>query len=152
MKTSIVAATAAMLTLGLTLALGQEPVSTDRSIRIYARAGSYEKADLQELEKNFLGSLDHPVDGVVEAALGEIARVKLVQPLCCSEAIVEKLHELAIEGRTSAIRYKAALTSILFENPGMFENERPVDYPNGDALFTAIARRLEKQVLTMDIR
>ena len=119
---------------------------------MYASAGSYEKADLQELEKNFLGSLDHPVDGVVESALGEIARVKLVQPLCCSEAIVERLHELTIEGRTSAIRYKAALTSILFENPGMFENERSVDYQNGDALFTAIARRLEKQVLTMDVR
>jgi hypothetical protein len=152
MKTSIVAATVVLLMLGLTLASGQETVFADRTIRTYASAGSYERANLQGLEKNFLVSLDHSVDGVVEGALGEIARVKLVQPLCCSEAVVEKLHELAIEGRTSAIRYKAALTSFLFENPGMFENERAVDYPNGDALFTAIARRLEKQVLTVNVQ
>jgi hypothetical protein len=151
MKTLSVVAACVLLTTGITTARGQSSVPAEASIRVFASTSSYEKANLQQIERNFLGSLGHPVDGVVESAIREIARLKLAQPLCCSGAIIEKLHELSIEGRTPAIRYKAALTSILFENPTMFENERLFEYSNGEELFTAIARRLEKQFLTTNL-
>jgi hypothetical protein len=132
-----------------TAASGQDFAKYEKGIPFFASMSSYRSADMQKLERNFLGSLNHPNDGVVESAIREVARLKLVQPLCCSEAIVERLHELTIEGRTPAIRYKAALASILFENPEMFGVEGTVEFANEEELFTAIAHRLNVQVLSM---
>lgn len=132
-----------------TTASGQDFAKSREGIQVFARMSSYQSADLQKLEQNFLESLNHPVNGVVESAIREVARLKLVQPLCCSGAIVERLHELTIEGKTPAIRYKAALASILFENPEMFETEGPLEFTNEEELFTAIAHRLNVQVLSV---
>jgi hypothetical protein len=152
MKTSRVVAVIVLIAAGFTLACAQAAGQAGGAISPFASIRSYEKADMMKLERYFMGSLDHPIDGVVESAIREVTRLKLVQPLCCSESIVEKLHELSIEGRTPAMRYKAALASIVFDNPSLFTREGFVEYANGEELFAAIAKRLEKDVLAEKTR
>lgn len=152
MTTARVVATIVAIATGFTLARAQEAGPGGGIVNPFASMRAYQSADMERLERNFLGSLDHPVDGVVESAIREVTRLKLVQPLCCSESIVERLHELAIGGRTPNIRYKAALASIVFDNPSLFTREQFAEFTNGEELFGAIAHRLEKDVLTENIR
>ena len=114
---------------------------------IFADLESYRRVNLQHIERNFLGSLEYPMDAIVESALREITRLKLAQPCCSSDAIREKLEELSVRGNTPAIRYKAALASIVFEHPEMFVEEGGVEYTTGEEMFSSIAHKLERTVL-----
>ena len=114
---------------------------------VFAPISMYKDFDLLRYEKNFIGSLRFPCDGIVESALRELAMIKLCQPTCCSEAIEEEIRQLAVEGATPSIRYKAQLASLLFDIPEMFMNEQLVSYKDAEQLFTALSRRLENQCL-----
>jgi len=114
---------------------------------IFADLESYRRVNLQQIERNYLGSLEYPMDAIVESALREITRLKLAQPCCSSEAIKEKLEDLSVHGNTPAIRFKAALASIVFDHPEMFVEEGQLEYTTGEEMFSSIAHRLERTVL-----
>jgi hypothetical protein len=119
---------------------------------VFAPLSSYLAADFRRVEKHFVWTLGCPVDKVLESVIGEVARLKLAQPGCCSEMIQERLADLAVNGNTPCVRYKAALTSLLFDMPEIFVYEGPVEYATGEELFSAIARRLEVQLLAEELR
>ncbi len=114
---------------------------------LFASANSYVQANIPALEKYFLASLEYPSDGVVEAALREITRVKLAQPADSSEPLEEKFKELSFEGNTPAIRYKAMLGLQVFENAELFSVLGNREFKTDDEMFTAISRQLEKSLL-----
>ncbi len=120
-------------------------------VRVFASTEAYMTASVKTLERGFLGSLNHDVPGVVESALGEITRFKLAQPHAVSPRIADRIDELATEGETAAIRYKASLASLVFRFPSMFTVHQYTYYVTSEQLFTDIARRLEQQVLAIRI-
>ncbi len=132
-------------------AAGQDERWAGDQVRVFAALSSYQNADIQRLERNFLGSLNHPLDAVVESAIREITRLKLAQLCCQSDDILEKLRDLSVEGNIPAVRYKATLATMVFENPTMFTEEGAIDYVTGEEMFSAIAHRLEQQLLTVKI-
>jgi hypothetical protein len=152
MKTTTLLFAGAFMVAAVVSQAGSQVTYNEEPVRIYAQLSSYQKADMQYLEKYFLGSLNFPHDAVIESAIGEIARLKVTQQTCCSEAIQEKLLELARNGNTPAVRYKATLTSILFDNPGFFAEDAMRDFDNPDQLFRSMSRRLEKEVLVLNVR
>jgi len=97
------------------------------------------------LEKNFLWALNFDVDGVVEDALKEVAKMKLDYPSFDSRAIRKKVNELAEHGDSPAIRYRASLTKIVFECPELFKNENLQCCQEGEDFFSGVVRCLERK-------
>lgn len=113
----------------------------------YALREAYLQVNLEQVEEGYLQSLSHSVPGVVDCALGEIARIKVTHLTWDSPAIREKLEELSREGITRGIRYKASLVSSLFDSPTLFVEESMVDFRTPKQLYRALAHRLEEDLL-----
>jgi hypothetical protein len=113
----------------------------------YAADTSYLRADCRRLERPYLESLSFPIEGVIECALREVARVKIAHLEWESPALLERLDELVRGGTSEAICCKASLVRMLFENPALFRNDSKIDYRTPGELYRAIARRLETTLL-----
>jgi hypothetical protein len=107
----------------------------------------YIQADLPRLEKAYLYALDFPLEGIVESTLREVARVKVAHLDWEADNLVEKLDEIARDGMTPALRYKASLVKALFETPALFASESGRDFRTPSQLYHAVARRLETDLL-----
>jgi hypothetical protein len=126
----------------------EEPVSGTYVIRAFDDLKGYQEADFDHAAKAYLGSLDY--DGcpeIVEGGLAQLTMMKLAQPGSNQRAIVRKLNDLAVQGETPAIRFKAYLASMVFSNAELFPSEKFGRYSSGDELFAAIASRLQKATL-----
>ncbi len=110
----------------------------------FARMASYRTFDAQPHEKALLQSLNHDNAGVVESAIRLATLMKLAQPdVPWTDDVELTLNRLASEGATEAIRVKASLAGIVYAQPELFREEAMYDYPPGDAVFRAIATRVE---------
>lgn len=118
-----------------------QPDDTEHSGTVSSRANPV-KPEL--LEKNFLWALNFDVDGVVEDALKEVAKMKLDFPSYDSRAIRKKVDDLAEHGNSPAIRYRASLTKIVFESPELFKDENLQCCQEGEDFFAGVVRCLER--------
>ena len=132
--------------------LAASPLWADEVVRTCATTATYRQFNLPRYERNYLGSLDFPLDAVVESALREVALIKLSQPGVQSPALYDRVCELASGGNTPAVRYKASLVKLVFENPELFVAEGKAEYRNDEEVFTAIAHRLQETVLSVVAR
>ncbi len=117
----------------------------------FAGVDSYLQLNVQAMEKRYVVSLACPSQGVVEAALREITRVKLAHPSSSMSSVEEKFKGLAAEGETPTIRYKAMLGLQVFENPKLFLDLACFEFKTEEEMFTAISRRLEESLLAGNI-
>lgn len=113
----------------------------------YAPHERYVRADLPRLERAYLYALENPFEGIVESVLREVARIKIEHLEWESAELTEKLADIAGEGMTPAIRYKASLVKALFETPALFTVEEGRDFRTPSQLYRAVARRLETNLL-----
>jgi hypothetical protein len=132
--------------------LAASPLWADEVVRTCATSVTYRQFNLPRYERNYVGSLHFPLDAIVESALREVALIKLCQPDVQSPALYERVCELARDGNTPAVRYKASLVKLAFENPELFATEGKAEYRNDEEVFTAIARRLQVEVLAVVVR
>lgn len=108
---------------------------------------NYSTANVTQVKKNFLWTLQSDNDGVMESCLAHIAQMRIMLPNEDMKEFDAMLNQLAINGRTQAIRYKAYLTTQVFASPATFRHVAEVSYASGDEFFTAIATRLQQTVL-----
>ena len=108
---------------------------------------SCQAADLKKAEKNYLACLDSPNDGVLESGLAHIAMMKIFFPASAFPTLEQKVAELSVAGRTPTIRYKAYLTSAVFENPTAFALVAMAGYEDGEQLFKSLAAQMQVQLL-----
>jgi hypothetical protein len=132
--------------------LAASPLWADEVVRTCATRATYQQFNLPRYERNYLGSLNFPLDAIVESALREVVLIKLSQPEVQTSAIYDKVSELASSGNTPAVRYKASLVKLVFENPDLFVAEGKAEYRNDEEVFTAIAQRLHDTVLAVVVR
>lgn len=142
MKTALTLAVALAFS-ATTLTAQTPPASTNSQRSTLAQLRSYQECDLQKIEKILLVSLNDNVEGIVTGTLREVAKIKLAQPDCASEPVEGKVNELVRTGATSAIQYKAYLTSIVLFSPWAFQEEGTAEFMTDEQFFTALARRLE---------
>lgn len=122
------------------------PAGAERSP--IAALESYERCDLQKLEKNLCICLSQDVEGIVMNALREVAKIKLAQPDCSSDVIETKVQNLVRTGMTPAVRFKAYLTTVVLQSPHSFFAEGKATFQTDEEFFTALARRLEGLALS----
>ena len=130
-------------------ALAMGSVRADDTVRTCATFTTYRDFSFHRFEKGYLESLNFPVPTVVESTLRDMAAIKLAQPFLTTHRVYEKICDLANEGETPAVRYKAALVRMVFDFPHMFESERGRDFRNDHELFSAIEARLHSSTLLM---
>jgi hypothetical protein len=116
----------------------------------FAELKCYQECDMHKYERNYLGSLNYPdCDEIIECGLAQIAMIKLAQPETPLRQLERKIDELISSGETPGVRFKAYLTSVVFEHPEWFIYEKYGTYADGDALFNALAERLQKKLLAL---
>jgi hypothetical protein len=113
----------------------------------YAPQVRYLQANLPVLEKAYVYCLESPIEGVVECAVREVARIKLAHLTWESDALKKRLEDIALNGMTPPIRYKASLVRAMFDAPALFAAESSVDFRTPTQLYLAVARRLESGML-----
>lgn len=76
----------------------------------------------ETLERSLLYGLSSDVNGVVESALFNAVNYKVVYPEFSSERLVTTLNQIALEGRTHTLRFKAFLTLTYYRDQDKFES------------------------------
>jgi hypothetical protein len=111
-------------------------------------AASYRKVDAARAEKQYLAGLASLNEGVVVSALAQVARMKMAVPHEQFARLHDAVGDLVHEGRTPAIRAKASLAAIVFDNPALFEGDADRQFGTADELFGTVAQRLAESLLT----
>jgi len=88
---------------------------------------------------NYLRCLDCDVPGVVETALGHVAYMRIAYPKLDLGILRTKLVELAVQGSTREIRYKAFTALEVFGEPTTFQRFIEHRDGNGDGILEEIA-------------
>jgi hypothetical protein len=142
-----------MLALGTALSTcGAQATYGAASIDSFARVEKYRTTDMEIPCRRYLACLRADNDGVVESALGLVARIKLYTPSLEMNELMEVVSRLGAEGRTPSIRYRAYLVSMLLAKPEWFTMEGTRDYPHDQDLYFALSGRIAKTLLNPSTR
>lgn len=109
--------------------------------------GRLSESRLAKAEKNYLACLSSENNGVVESGIAMAARLRVIYPERDLPGFREKLHELAMQGRTSAIRYKAYLVTSVLEDRALIASAGDIATLDNNELFTLIATRMQSTLL-----
>jgi hypothetical protein len=121
---------------------------TKEDPKYFSDPAVYKKADVATALKAFERCLAMDNAGVQESAIAQLAMVKMVLPEVEAAEITHRLEEMATSAPAPSTRYKAYITSQVYRNPELFASERGVEYNDADALFNALAARLQNSLLT----
>lgn len=138
---------AVALMMGACTSTASPQVKAGEERGVFASRSSHQRADLAKVERNYLACLQSLNDGVVESAIAQVAHLKLYCPDNCFAGLQGALNSLAVTGRTPAIRYKAYLAMLVFDQPAMFSKEQEGEYKTESQLFTAIGKRLQQSLI-----
>ena len=137
---------------GIMLAIGSAwgqttPAGASDNRPCLSNAVTYCTANMTQVKKNFLWSLDSENDGVVESSLAHVAQMRILLPREDLRSIEDAVNRLTTNGRTPVVRYKAYLASQAFVNPGLFSAVASTSYESSDDFFTALGTRLQQSML-----
>ena len=146
-----------MVTVGLLLvsftSMGQDLKRNEKpDAPSYGAVYSFEPSYLRQAAQNYAVALHSDCDGVVESAITHSTLLRIVAPHLDLDQIQSKLADLAGNGRTSEIRYRAYLAAAVFDNPAKFENTLEVRYTDGDAFFRVVASQVHRTLLGHNIQ
>jgi hypothetical protein len=102
------------------------------------------------LEDNYARCLSSNTDGVVESALAYVIQMKLEWPDQNFSKIEKAARKLSVNGRTLAIRYKASLASIVYDDMLMQQLTDCVNCDTPDELFAKVSARVQQAALGED--
>jgi hypothetical protein len=99
---------------------------------------------INKAKKNYLLSMDSNYNSVIESAIFVSMEMKDRYPEFDYSKLVDRFNELAIEGNTPTLRYKAQLASLYFNFYPMFSDIKIVNKENPEMFFKKISERLEQ--------
>lgn len=112
-----------------------------------ARRERHKAINAGKAEMNYLRCLNSGTDAIVESALAGVVALKMALPEHDFARLEKRAGELAVNGRTASIRFKAYLTNAVLENPGLFGRYVDMRPDNPEELFYFIASRLHMSLL-----
>jgi hypothetical protein len=118
----------------------------------YGTVYSLKASFLQKAVVNYAAALHSECDGVVESSIAHSTLLRIVAQELDMSKVHSALADLADQGRTPAIRYKAYLATAVFDNPAKFENTLRVRYTDSEQFFNAVASQVHKTLLGHNIR
>ena len=102
---------------------------------------------LVKAEQNYLACLASNNAGLIESAMAQIVRFKLLFPDRELKSLRQRLEEISINGPTASIKYKAYLAGSVLDNPALMATVLGVETMTSEELFSAIAGRLRITLL-----
>lgn len=111
-----------------------------------SRENSRKVLDFEKVEANYLVCLNSEIPGVVESALGHVTLMRIAFPKQDLRKIHEKLYDLASQGATQSIRYKAFTAMQVFANPPAFKEAIVSRGACGDGLLENLAAQLQSSI------
>ena len=150
MKTYSMLLMAGLLLAGSSGARAQDGNAEERSY--FARPDCSKIKNVEKIRQNYLSALRSDNPGVVQSALAQVAYISMCMPDFSSGVMTATVASLAATGNTQAVRYRAYLTALAIENPGMFAAEREGKYENGEQLYSALSTRLQAALLSYSDR
>lgn len=112
---------------------------------LFAQNSASKKSVINQITTNSLYGLKSDYGSVVESTLFVILQVKDRYPNADYDKLIDRLNELAIDGKTPSIRYKAQLASLYFNYHDLFADIKFVEKENPDKYFKMIAEKIESQ-------
>ena len=142
----------AMMVAGIFLAtipaVGQSQKTEEMVVgSCFGRISSYSKQHLENAARSYESGLKSANEGVVEASITYSTFLRVADPQLDLSDIRQELEKVAVSGRTPALRYKAYLATMVFENPQAFKSSWSVEGPDGTRFFTAVADQVSKSLL-----
>jgi len=147
MKTLYVVYVAAALLAAEARGGDTELVLKDTVLRTCAPVAAYRAMNVIRYQPACVISLRHPIEGVVECALRDAMLLKIARPGVDVPDIKSEIDQLATDGASPVIRYKAWLVKQVYEEPEIFADEAAADFYTAEEAFTAVARKLERRLL-----
>jgi hypothetical protein len=111
------------------------------------KKSSYSRLHLEKAAANYAAGLKSGVDGLVESSITYSTLLRVAAPELDLCGIRAELDKIATSGNTPAIRYKAYLASIVFENPQAFQNAFGNEDADGNQLFGMVAEHVSRNLL-----
>lgn len=112
---------------------------------LFAQNPSSQKSVINQITTNSLYGLKSDYSSVIESTLFVILQVKDRYPNANYDKLIDRLNELAIDGKTPSIRYKAQLASLYYNYHDLFAEIKFVEKENPDKYFKMIAEKIESQ-------
>ena len=115
---------------------------------VMAQANSSSNSSKMESgKKNYMMGLRSSNQGLVESAMMQVAKIKMIVPAARFEDVKNVIDSLSIYGDTPSVRYKAYLASNVCENPAWFAGKAYSGYQYNEEFFAAVAAQLQERIL-----
>lgn len=107
-----------------------------------ANAVRHTRIDIPLIAKNYLRCLESDTPSIVESALGHVTYMRIAWPKEDLRNLCQKVAELATQGTTRDVRYKAFTALEVFDDPASFRGFIEHRDLNGDGLLDEIGLRI----------
>jgi hypothetical protein len=111
------------------------------SATIFAQTPKNEQL-LNKAKVNYLRTLNSDYNSIVESSIFITMEMKNRFPEADFDKLIDRLNELAVEGNTPTVRYKAQIASLFINFHGMFSDIKFTEKDNPEKYFKEISDRL----------
>jgi hypothetical protein len=101
-------------------------------------------------KKSYLEALNSPNDGVVQSAIGIVLQWRLINPQEDLSKLERKISDLALNGGSPEVRFKASLASLVMDNPAVV-NFDAASCEDCTELFDAITGSLRQRMIGQSV-
>jgi hypothetical protein len=129
---------------GQTMAAGDRPEEPAAS-----NAMGRESVNQAALEANYAHCLASDNDGVVESALAFAIQAKAVWPDQSYPKVEKAIRKLSVDGRTLAIRYKASLANIVYDDMAVLKVSDCRECSTAAEVFATVAAEIQQAALSV---
>jgi len=112
------------------------------SASVFANGPKKDEQFINKVKNSFLSTLNSNYNSIVESSIFITMDLKSRYPSEDYDELIDKLNELAVEGKTPTIRYKAQLASLYFNYQNLFADIKFTDKENPEQYFQQISEKL----------
>jgi hypothetical protein len=105
---------------------------------------------INKAKQNYLRSMDSDYNSVIESAIVITMEMRDRYPEFNYSKLIDRFNELAIDGKTPVLRYKAQLASLYFNFYPMFSDIKIGDKDYPELFFKQISERLEQRPVAVN--
>jgi hypothetical protein len=116
------------------------------SVSLCDRISAYSRPYLEKAVRGYGEALRSDIDGVVESSITYATVLRIAAPQLNMNAIRAEINDLAANGETPVIRYKAYLATIVFQDPQEFESAVGSVSPESNQFFSTVADQVSKRL------
>jgi hypothetical protein len=109
------------------------------------------ESQIDKAKRAYFEALNSPNDGVVQSAIGIVLQWRLINPQEDLSKLEQKISDLALDGSSPAIRFKASLASLVMDNPAVVDFDAASCEDCGE-LFDAITGSVRQMMIGHSLR